>query len=68
MNLTPIIRRAERAVLRRETIVRQAVTRIGCAAYRAKMTRRVIVLAVADEFARRYAKWRRFSEALNNAT
>jgi hypothetical protein len=67
MNLNPIIRRATLAIRRREAICFDAAKKIRGANYRDNHAARWFVLAVADEFARRHAKWRRFSEALNDA-
>lgn len=67
MNLNPIVRRATSAIARREQICFDVSKTIRGEKFRDRITHRVLVLAVAEEFAKRYVKWRRFAEPLNDA-
>jgi len=64
-DLEPIIRRAKDAIMRREPIVLR--TAADLERFNLPFTRRAFILGVADEFAKRYDKWRKYETALNNA-
>ena len=64
-DLEPIIRRAKDAITRRESIVLR--TAADLSRFNLAVTRRAFILGVADEFAKRYAKWRKYEAPLNNA-